>query len=66
MLDNGITVYCDGETRHLELDKRQAEKSRRPPMRKELMELSSLVPAQTTTPFFRYKGDKQGQRCQTY
>jgi hypothetical protein len=26
MLSNGITVYCDGEARHLELDKRQAEK----------------------------------------
>jgi hypothetical protein len=26
MLDNGITVYCDGKTRHLELEKEQAEK----------------------------------------
>jgi len=26
MLDNGITVYCDGQTRHLELEKDQAER----------------------------------------
>ncbi len=26
MLDNGITVICEGKTRHLGLDKRQAEK----------------------------------------
>ena len=26
MLDNGITVYCDGQTRHLELDKAQADR----------------------------------------